>query len=95
MDRCHHSESHPELKDKLNLADEKGALVSDVDSRGPADESGIKRGDVIVSFDEKPIRESRELAYIVASTPVGKTVFVEVIRNREKIRAEVRVVSIK
>jgi len=81
----------PELKDKLNLADEKGALVSDVDSRGPADESGIKRGDVIVSFDEKPIRESRELAYIVASTPVGKTVFVEVIRNQEKIRPEVRV----
>ena len=81
----------PELKDKLNLADEKGALVSDVDSGGPADESGIKRGDVIVSFDEKPIRESRELPYIVASTPVGKTVFVEVIRNREKMRADVRV----
>jgi serine protease Do len=80
-----------ELKDKLNLADEKGALVSDVDSGGPADESGIKRGDVIVSFDEKPIRESRELPYIVASTPVGKTVFVEVIRNREKMRADVRV----
>jgi serine protease Do len=55
------------------------------------DESGIKRGDVIVSFDEKPIRESRELPYIVASTPVGKTVFVEVIRNREKMRADVRV----
>jgi len=85
----------PELKDKLHLEDEKGALVSDVDSQGPADESGIKRGDVIVSFDEKPIRESRELPYIVASTPVGKTVFVDVIRNREKMKAEVRVSEYK
>ncbi len=85
----------PELKDKLNLPDEKGALVSDVVSRGPADESGIKRGDVIVSFDDKPIRESRELPYIVASISVGKTVPVEVIRNREKMRAEVRVGELK
>lgn len=81
----------PELKAKLNLLDEKGALVSDVDSNGPADKSGIKRTDVIVSFDDKPIKESRELPYIVASTPVGKTVPVEVIRNGEKMRAEVRV----
>ena len=85
----------PELKDKLNLPDEKGALVSDVVSRGPADESGIKRGDVIVSFDGKPIRESRELPYIVASTSLGKTVPVDIIRNREKMRAEVRVGELK
>jgi serine protease Do len=85
----------PELKDKLNLPDEKGALVSDVASRGPAGESGIKRGDVIVSFDGKLIKESRELPYIVASTSVGKTVPVDIIRNREKMRAEVRVGELK
>ena len=85
----------PELKYKLDLPDEKGALVSDVVPRGPADESGIKRGDVIVAFDGKPIRESRELPYIVASTSVGKTVFVEILRNREKMRAEVRISELK
>jgi len=85
----------PELKNKLDLPGEKGALVSDVISRGPADESGIERGDVIVSFDGKPIIESRELPYIVASTPVGKTVSAEVIRNREKMIAEIRVGELK
>jgi serine protease Do len=85
----------PELRAKLNLLNENGALVSDVVSGGPADECGIKRGDVIVAFDGKPIRESRELPYIVASTSVGKTVPVEVIRNREKMRAEVRVAELK
>ena len=85
----------PELKAKLNLLDEKGALVSDVASQGPADESGIKRGDVIVAFDGKPIKDSRELPYIVASTPVGKTVFVDIIRNQENMRAELRVSELK
>ena len=85
----------PELKDKLDLPDEKGALVSDVVPRGPADDSGIKRGDVIVAFDGKSIRESRELPYIVASTSVGKTVFVEILRHREKMSAEVRIGELK
>jgi serine protease Do len=85
----------PELKDKFNLPDEKGALVSDVTSGSPADESGIKRGDVIVAFDGRPIRESRDLPFTVASTPVGKTVFVEVIRNSEKQSIQLKVSEMK
>jgi serine protease Do len=74
-----------DLKDKLDLRDEKGALVADVTAGGPADEAGIERGDVIVSFDGNEIREMHDLPYIVASTPVGKKVMVEVIRKgREK-----------
>jgi serine protease Do len=71
----------PDLKDKLGLKDKKGALVADIPPGGPADKAGIKRGDVIVSFDEKEIKEMKDLPYIVASTPVGKTVTVEVIRK--------------
>ncbi len=71
----------PDLKDKLGLKDKKGALVADISPGGPADKAGIKRGDVIVSFDEKEIKEMKDLPYIVASTPVGKTVTVEVIRK--------------
>ena len=33
----------PELKDKLELKDQKGALVADVTKDGPADTAGIKR----------------------------------------------------
>jgi serine protease Do len=85
----------PELKDKFNLPDEKGALVSDVLSGSPAGESGIKRGDVIVAFDGKPINESRDLPLTVASTPVGKTVLVEIIRNSEKQKVQLKVSEMK
>ncbi len=81
----------PELKDKLKLSTENGALVADVVAGGPAEKAGIERGDVIVTFDEKDIGESDDLPYIVASTPVGKTVTVEVIRKgqRKSIQVEV------
>jgi serine protease Do len=80
-----------ELKDKLKLSTEKGALVADVVEGGPADRAGIERGDVIVTFDGKDISKSDDLPYIVASTPIGKTVTVEVIRKgqRKSIQVEI------
>ena len=74
----------PDLKDKLNLKDDSGALVSDVAEGGPAEKAGMKRGDVILSFDGKDIKESKELPYIVSSTPVGKTVPVVIMRKGQK-----------
>ena len=85
----------PELKEKLDLKDEKGALVADVTAGGPAEEAGIERGDVIVSFDGKEIREMNDLPYIVASTPVGKEVIVEVVRKGREKSFEVKVGELK
>lgn len=84
-----------ELRDKLQLPDQKGALVADVLSSGPAEKVGIKRGDVIVVFDQKEIKEMSDLPYIVASTPVGKTVIVEVIRDGYKKSFKVKIEELK
>jgi serine protease Do len=81
----------PELKDKLDLKDEKGALVADVTSGGPAEKAGIKRGDVVVTFDGKEINEMKDLPYVVGSTPVGKEVEVEVIRKGRTERIQVKI----
>jgi serine protease Do len=85
----------PELKEKLNLKDERGALVADVTKEGPAEKAGIERGDVIVSFDGKEIKEMRDLPFAVASTPVDKKVNVEVIRKGKKQRFEVSIGELK
>ena len=83
------------LMEKLDLKDQKGALVADIMKGGPAEKAGIKRGDVIVSFDGKEIKEMNELPYMVASTPVGKKVIVEVIRKGKKKSIEVEIGEIK
>jgi serine protease Do len=81
----------PELKDKLKLKDDRGALVADVTAGGPSDKAGIKRGDVIVSFDGKEVKESNDLPYMVASTPVGKVLTVEVLRSGERKSLQVKI----
>ena len=85
----------PELKDKLKLKDERGALVADVTTNGPADKAGIKRGDVIVSFDGKVIKQMKDLPYIVGTTPVNKTVLVEVIRKGQKKDFQIKLGELK
>jgi serine protease Do len=71
----------PDLARSFNLDKEQGALVGDVTAQGPAEKAGIKRGDVIVSYDGKKIQETATLPALVAATPVGKTVAVEVMRD--------------
>jgi len=85
----------PELKDKLKLKEDKGALVADVTSGGPAEKAGIKRGDVIVAFDGKEIQEMNELPFVVASTGVGKTVEVKAVRKGETKVFKVKVGELK
>jgi serine protease Do len=84
-----------ELKEKLDLKDKKGALVADVTKNGPAEKAGIRRGDVIISFDGKEVKEMKELPYLVASTPVGKAITVEVIRDGKKIKVDVTIKELK
>jgi serine protease Do len=71
----------PELAQSLDLDDNHGALVADVTADGPADQAGIKRGDVIVRYDGKQVKESTALPALVAVSPVGTTVPVEVVRK--------------
>ena len=72
----------------LSLGSARGALVAGVDDKGPAKPAGIEVGDVIVRFDGREVKDSRDLPRIVASTPVGKAVDVTVIRKgREQTKS--------
>jgi serine protease Do len=69
------------IAESLGIGKARGALVSGVDEKGPSATAGFKAGDVIVTFDGKPVRDAKELPKIVATTPVGKQVEVVVIRD--------------
>ena len=85
----------PELKDKLALKSVEGVLVGDVVSNSPAEKAGIERGDVIVSFDNKEIKEVNDLPYIVASTPTDSVVDLKLIRNGKEKTIKVTVGMLK
>ncbi len=70
-----------EIAESLRLGSRRGALIAGVEQNGPAGPAGIKTGDVIVSFDGRDVRNSRELPRIVSETAVGKAVPVIVMRE--------------
>jgi serine protease Do len=84
-----------DLQESLELKDRNGALVADVVDGSPADKAGVKRSDVIVAFDGKPITKMEELPRAVAATPVGKKVDLEVIRDGKSKTLEIEIGLLK
>jgi len=69
----------------FGLKDDKGALVNSVLSGSPAEKAGLKRGDVILFFDGKPVESSDKLQTYVSQTPPKKSVSLDVLRSRKKM----------
>ncbi|MGM0561730.1 MAG: DegQ family serine endoprotease [Pseudomonadota bacterium] len=74
----------PELAEGLGLDEEKGALVASVEPDGPADQAGIRAGDVILEFAGEDVERMRDLPRIVAAVSAGEDVEIVVWRNGEE-----------
>lgn len=78
------------IAESLNIA-KRGAFVANVDPNGPAKPAGIEREDVIIRFDNREIRASRDLPLVVAETPVGKKVDIVLLRQGKEMTRQVTV----
>lgn len=85
----------PDLAKSFGMEENKGALVADVLPGGAADAAGIRRGDIIVKFNGKNIDEMNELPRIVASSPVGKEVEVNLLREGKPFTLKLKVGELK
>ena len=70
--------------DELGLKERSGALVSTVSEGSAAEKAGLEPGDVIVSFNGKPVKNSNELVQMVTATKPGSTVPVRILRDRQE-----------
>jgi len=78
------------LRSARDLSTDEGALVNRVEEESPADEAGIRRGDVIVSLEGEDIEDSGDLIKAVRALRPGKEVDLIVLRgsDRKKISVE-------
>ena len=74
-----------EIADVEKLKNTEGALVASVGEKSPAEKAGLKAGDIILKFDGKKIDTMRALPKLVSNTEVGKTVELEIWRNKKLI----------
>jgi serine protease Do len=75
----------PDLAKSFGLTGADGALVADVTAGSPAAAAGLKRGDVIVEFDGRPVTRMDELPRAVAATPVGRKIPITVMRDGKRV----------
>ncbi|HEX8891340.1 MAG TPA: PDZ domain-containing protein [Pyrinomonadaceae bacterium] len=70
-----------------------GVFVRDVKPAGSAaDKAGLLGGDIITSFDGKPVKSDNELSNLLSNTPIGKTV--DVTFNRDGETKTVKLVTV-
>ncbi len=80
-----------EIAENLGLDKARGALVTDVDANSPAAKAKLQPGDVVLSFDGKPIDRTRQLPRFVADTPAEKTVKITLWRDGKESSADVKI----
>jgi serine protease Do len=64
----------PELARELNLKGTEGAYVAEPQPNSPAERAGIQRGDVILSVNGAPVKDSRDLAKRIGNMSPGSKV---------------------
>jgi Do/DeqQ family serine protease len=79
-----------EIADSLGLERPSGALVADLDPKGPAAEAGVKRGDVIISVEGQSVDDPESVGYRLGTRPLGGQVSLGALRGGKKIVAPMR-----
>jgi serine protease Do len=80
-----------DLQEQFDAPDQKGVLVSDVVEDSPAEEGGLKRGDIIRQYDSYEVKDSRHLRSLVAETRPNASVTIQVLRDGDEQQVKVRI----
>jgi serine protease Do len=83
----------PDIVEAMRLADDKGALIAQVDGNGPAARAGMQPGDIVVSFDGRPVASPRDLARAVADMKQGSKAPVVVLRDGRRVNLDIGIAS--
>ncbi len=80
-----------DLARSFKLKQKTGALVTEVSKGSPAEKGGIKQGDLIISFDGKPVTDVADLRNRVAMTPPKTKVDLILVRDEQQKELTVQV----
>lgn len=72
---------------------EGGVYVAEVLAGTPAEDAGLRVGDVLVRFNGQPLTDQRDVMFRIADAPVGEVARVEVLRDGRRVPLEVVLVE--
>lgn len=78
----------PSLASSLGLDSSDGVIVSYIDEDGPADDAGLKRGDIIITIDGQIIKIVNDAEIAVSDIRIGEILEIEIIRDGKEMTKE-------
>lgn len=83
----------PELAEGLNLPQDWGVVVGDVQPDGPAEKAGMKIGDVVLTLNRRTMHNARQLESYVYRSPMKEKVTLGVLRGADRLTIDVPVID--
>ncbi len=83
----------PALADGLGLARDWGVLVGDVTPDGPADQAGVKVGDLVETVNGRTMRNARQLEALIYRAPMKEKITLQVLRGKDQLSMDVPVIE--
>ncbi len=82
-----------DIASSLGMSRPEGALIVGLHPGSPLAKAGMKRGDVILAIEGKPVESAQELGFRAATTPIGAATIVEYQRQGERRETQVTMVG--
>jgi serine protease Do len=83
----------PTLAAGLDLSRDWGVVLGDVEPDSPAEQAGLKVGDIVLALNGRAMENARDLEVNLYRRPVGENVAIEVLRGSEKLAFHVEVIE--
>ena len=81
----------PELARAFNIPADRGAVIAQVSPRSAAARAGLKEGDVVLSINDKPIRDGNGLRNAIGLLEVGEAARLEILRDGKPLTLDAKV----
>lgn len=72
-----------EIAGRPDVSQDSAVMVYSVESGSPAKQAGVLLGDVVLSFDGKPVRNTYDLPRLLTDEVIGKSVILKILRSEQ------------
>jgi serine protease Do len=79
----------PSLAAGLQLPQDWGVILEDVEPGGPSDDAGLQPGDFVTGVDGKSIRDLHQLLFAIDRHAIGDVMQLSILRGTDKVEAKV------
>ncbi len=80
-----------ELKDYFGIKEPAGIIVVKVYNNSPASSAGVKEGDLVLTFNNLPVKASRDLISMVSAFEIGADVPLKILREGKELNLNIKI----